>query len=250
MANDETKTALTIGRNAVIELLRSERSVDKLYVALDAGGSIGGILKMARSKKVPIVQCDRRKLDQMGETKNHQGVIAAASEVQYKTTDDIFALAKSRNQKPLIVICDSITDPHNLGAIVRSAEVFGAHGVIIPKRRSAGINAACAKAAAGAVEYIPIVQVSNLAQTINELKSRGVFIFGTDASSQKSIYEAGLDCACGIVIGSEGEGMGRLVKESCDFILNIPIKGKITSLNASAAAAVVLAEITRQRDKL
>ncbi len=243
----DSKTAFTEGRNAVLELLKSGRSVDKLYVSKDAGGSVGGILKMARSLKVPVVQCDRRKLDQMSETKAHQGVIAAAAEVQYKTLDDIFDLAEKRNEKPIIVICDSITDPHNLGAIIRSAEVSGAHGVVIPKRRSAGVNAACAKASAGALMYLPIVQVTNLVQALDELKSRGVFLFGTDADGDKSVYDADFSCACGIVIGSEGEGMAKLAKDCCDFIIKIPIKGNISSLNASAAAAVVLFEALRQR---
>ena len=193
----ESKTVLTEGRNAVLELLKSGRSVDKLYVAKDAGGSVGGILKMARAGKITVVQCDRRKLDLMSETKAHQGVIAAAAEVQYQTVSDIFDLAAARNEKPLIVICDSITDPHNLGAIIRSAEVAGAHGVIIPKRRSAGVNAACKKAAAGALEYLPIVQVQNLSQTLAELKDRGVFLFGTDANGETSVYHATIKARAG-----------------------------------------------------
>ena len=244
----ESRTVLTEGRNAVLELLKSGRSVDKLYVSKDAGGSIGGILKMARTCKVTIVQCDRRKLDSMSETKAHQGVIAAAAEVQYKTLDDIFALAGKKNEKPLVIICDGVTDPHNLGAIIRSAEVAGAHGVIIPKRRSAGVNAACAKAAAGALEYLPIVQASNLSNVMGELKERGVFLFGTDASGQTDVFDADLTGACAIVIGSEGEGMAKLTKDLCDFVIKIPVKGKISSLNASAAAAVVLFEAVRQRE--
>ncbi|MCX7615029.1 MAG: 23S rRNA (guanosine(2251)-2'-O)-methyltransferase RlmB [Clostridiales bacterium] len=245
----ETKTVLTEGRNAVLELLKSDRSVDKLYVAKDAGGAIGGILKIARAGKVTIVQCDRRKLDSMSETKAHQGVIAVASEVRYKTIEDIFALAEDRDEKPLIVICDGITDPHNLGAIIRSAEVAGAHGIIIPKRRSAGVNAACAKAAAGALEYMPIVQATNLSNAITELKDRGVFLYGTDASGQNDVFETDLKGATAIVIGSEGEGMAKLTKELCDFIIRIPVNGRITSLNASAAAAVVLFESVRQRKR-
>ena len=235
------------GRNPVLELIRSDRDVDKLYVSKDAVGSAGKITALARKKGIPVSFCDRRKLDALSQGLRHQGVIAVCPAHSYSEIDDVFALAESRNEMPLIIICDGITDPHNIGAIIRSAEAAGAHGVIIPKHRSAGINAVCAKTAAGAVEYIPIVREANLNSAISALKSRGVWIAGAEAGSDKNVFNTDFNAPLAIVIGSEGEGISRLVKQNCDFLVSIPLKGRVNSLNASAAAAVLLFEVLRSR---
>jgi len=239
---------LVEGRNAVLELINSGKDVDKLFIAKDASGGISRIRDAALKHGIVVVECDRRKLDQMSETGAHQGVAAVASAVTYVEIGDIINKANEKGEKPLIVICDSITDPHNLGAIIRSAEIAGAHGVIIPKRRSAGVNAACAKAAAGALSYMPIAKVVNTSAAIDQLKDMGVWIFGTDADGEEDFRKADFKGSAAIVIGSEGEGMSRIVKEKCDFLIKIPMKGHITSLNASAAAAVILFEAMKQRD--
>ena len=235
------------GRNAVLELLRSGREIDKVLVAQDVAGHIGGIMKLVRERGVTVVQCDKRKLDQASITGAHQGIIAYAAAVAYRSMADMLALAHERGEAPLLVLCDGITDPHNLGAIIRSAEVAGAHGVLIPKRRSAGLNAACAKAAAGALEPRPVGRVTNLAAAVDELKESGVWVFGADAGGDMAIYDAPFDGPTAIVIGSEGEGISRLVREKCDHIISIPMRGHINSLNASAAAAVILFEAVRRR---
>lgn len=236
------------GRNAVRELIRAGRPVEKLFIAKDAEGSIGQIVAAAREKGIVITECDRRKLDLMSETGAHQGVIAVACTISYASIEDMLALAEKRGEKPLLVICDGMTDPHNLGAVIRSAEALGAHGVIIPKRRSAGVNATCAKAAAGATEYILISKVSNLSAVVKELKQKGLWVFGTDASANILLKDADFQVPAAIIIGSEGEGMSRIVKENCDFLIKIPMTGTISSLNASAAAAITLYEVARQRN--
>lgn len=235
------------GRNPVLELIRSGRDVDKLYISKDAVGSAAKITALAGKKGIPVSFCDRRKLDALSQGLRHQGVIAVCPAHSYSEIDDVFALAQSRNELPLIIICDGITDPHNIGAIIRSAEAAGAHGVIIPKHRSAGVNAVCAKTAAGAVEYIPIVREANLNSAISALKSRGVWIAGAEAGSDKNVFNTDFNVPLAIVIGSEGEGISRLVKQNCDFIVSIPLKGRVNSLNASAAAAVLLFEVLRSR---
>ena len=235
------------GRNAVLELLRSGREIDKVLVAQDTAAHIGGILKLVRTRGITLIQCDKRKLDQISITGAHQGIIAYAAAVEYRSIDDMLALARQRGEAALLILCDGITDPHNLGAIIRSAEVAGAHGVLIPKRRSAGLNAACAKAAAGALEHLPVGRVANLAAAIDTLKEQGIWVFGADAGGDMAIYDAPFDGPSAIVIGSEGEGMSRLVREKCDHIVSIPMHGHINSLNASAAAAVILYEAVRKR---
>ena len=194
-----------------------------------------------------MVETDRRKLDQMSATGAHQGIIAMVAAHSYATVDDILALARERGEAPLIVICDELSDPHNLGAIIRTAECAGAHGVIIPKRRSVGLTAVVGKASAGALEYMPVARVSNVTAAIKELKAQGVWVFGTAANGATPLTGADLKGPAAIVIGNEGEGMSRLVAESCDFKVSIPMKGKISSLNASAAAAILLYEAVRQR---
>jgi RNA methyltransferase, trmH family, group 3 len=190
---------------------------------------------------------DRRKLDNMSITHAHQGVIALAAARPYATLDDIFALAESRGEAPLIVVCDELSDPHNLGAIIRSAECAGAHGVVIPKRRSAGLTPVVAKASAGAIEYMPVARVSNISSALKELQARGVWVYGTAADGTQKLFDANFQGPTAIVIGNEGTGMGRLVRQTCDVLVRIPMRGRISSLNASAAAAILLYEAVRQR---
>lgn len=246
---EEPNLNIVEGRNPVTELLRSDNDIDKLFVAKDATGSIGQIIALAREKKIPLSYCDRHKLDAISQTGSHQGVIAYRAAHNYSQLSDIFKLAEEKGEKPLIVICDKITDPHNMGAIIRSAEVVGAHGVIIPKRESAGLNAICAKTSAGAIEYVPIVRVNSLATVIAELKSRGIWIIGAEADAENGIFDTDFNIPLAVVIGSEGEGISRLVRDNCDMMINIPVRGKVNSLNASAAAAVLLFEVLRSRIK-
>lgn len=236
------------GRNAVTEALRAGTALDKLYIVRgETDHTLSRIAAQARKAGAVVVECDRRKLDAMSETHSHQGVIAAAAAQAYASVEDILQLAAGRGEPPLVVVCDEISDPHNLGAIIRTAECAGAHGVIIPKRRSAGLTAVVAKTSAGAVSHVPVARVANLTACLKELKEAGVWVFGTAADARQTIYQADLKGPAAIVIGSEGEGMGRLVRETCDVLLSIPMKGKLNSLNASAAAAILLYEAVRQR---
>ena len=236
------------GRNAVIEALRAGRSIDKVFLARgETDSTLGHIASRARDLGIPVVECDRRKLDFMSSTHSHQGVIAVAAVKEYCSVDDIFRLAEERGEAPFIVVCDEISDGHNLGAIIRSAECAGAHGVIIPKRRSAGLTAVVGKASAGAAEHMLIARVSNIPAALGELKSRGVWIYGTAADGSSPLWKTDLSGSLALVIGSEGDGMGRLVRESCDFIVSLPMKGAVGSLNASNAAAIVMYEVLRQR---
>ena len=236
------------GRNALTEALRSGRTLDKVFIA--SGEIDRGLQRLAAEAKeagAVVVPVDRRKLDAMSTTHAHQGVIALAAAREYFTIDDILEAAAEKGETPLIVICDELSDPHNLGAIIRSAECAGAHGVIIPKRRSVGLTATVAKASAGAVEYMKVAKVTNINAAIEELKEKGVWIFGTAAEGSIPMYKADLTIPAAIVIGSEGEGMSRLVQKNCDVTVHIPMKGRITSLNASAAASILLYEAVRQR---
>ena len=236
------------GRNAVIEALRTGTAIDKIYIAKgETDKTLGHIASKARDAGIVVVDADRRKLDNMSRTHSHQGVIALAAVREYVTVDTILKIAEEKGEKPLLVVCDEISDPHNLGAILRTAECAGAHGVIIPKRRSAGLTAIVAKTSAGAVSYVPVARVANISATLKELQDQGVWVFGTAAGGNTTLYNADLKGAAAIVIGSEGDGMSRLVAESCDFLVSIPMKGKISSLNASAAAAILLYEAVRQR---
>lgn len=236
------------GRNAVIEALRAGTPVDKIYLARgETDSALGHIASTARSRGIVVVECDRRKLDGMSRTHSHQGVIALAAVREYASVDDILNAAEEKGEPPLIVVCDELSDPHNLGAVIRTAECAGAHGVIIPKRRSAGLTAVVAKTSAGAVSHVPVARVPNLPALLKELKEEGVWVFGTAADGTTPLYQADLKGPAAIVIGSEGTGMGRLVAENCDFTVSIPMFGKINSLNASAAAAVLLYEAVRQR---
>ena len=236
------------GRNALTEALKSGRTIDKVFIA--SGDTDRGLQRLAAQAKeagAVVVPVDRRKLDAMSVTHAHQGVITLAAAHEYASIDDIFAEAEARGEQPLIVICDELTDPHNLGAILRSAECAGAHGVIIPKRRSVGLTAVVAKASAGAVEYMKVARVTNITAVIEELKKRGVWVFGTAAEGSIPMYQADLKGAAAIVIGNEGDGMSQLVRKSCDVMVHIPMKGRISSLNASAAASILLYEAVRQR---
>ena len=236
------------GRNALTEALKAGRTIDKVFVAEgNTDRSLQRLAAQAQEAGAVIVPVDRRKLDQMSFTRSHQGVIALAAAHEYATIDEILEEAASRGQAPLIVICDELSDPHNLGAILRTAECAGAHGVIIPKRRSVGLTAVVAKASAGAVEYMKVARVTNITAAIQELKDKGVWIFGTAAEGSIPMYDADLKGPTAIVIGNEGDGMSRLVRESCDVTVHIPMKGRISSLNASNAASILLYEAVRQR---
>lgn len=245
---EQARTDLIEGRNAVLEAIRAGRTIDKVYIVSgNPDKALDRIAAMAKSAGAVVVEADRRKLDFMSATGAHQGVIASVAAHTYFSLDDIMDAAAAKNEPPLIVLCDEISDPHNLGAIIRTAECAGAHGVVIPKRRSVGLTAVVDKAAAGALEYMKVARVVNLTAAIQDLKKRGVWIYGAAMGGSTPIYQADLRGPAAIVIGSEGFGMSRLVEEQCDFKVSIPMAGQITSLNASAAAAVMLYEAVRQR---
>ena len=236
------------GRNAVIEALRAGTAIDKIYLQKgETDRTLGHIASKARAAGTVVVEADKRKLDAMSRTHAHQGVIALASVREYATVDDILQAAADKGEPPLLVVCDELSDPHNLGAVIRTAECAGAHGVVIPKRRSAGLTAVVAKTSAGAVAHVPVARVPNLPALLEELKQRGIWVFGTAADGSTPLYGADLKGPAAIVIGSEGGGMGRLVAQRCDFLVSIPMRGKLNSLNASAAAAIMLYEAVRQR---
>lgn len=237
------------GRNAVIEALRAGRTLDKIFIQKgETDKVLGHIASKARDAGIVVVDADKRKLDGLSRTHAHQGVIALAAVREYCSVSDILAIASERNEAPFILLCDEISDPHNLGAIIRTAEAAGAHGVIIPKRRSAGVTSIVEKTSAGAVEHMAVARVANLTAAITELKSAGVWIYGTAAEGTSPLWKTDLKGPICIVIGSEGDGIGRLVRENCDFLVSIPMKGKVSSLNASAAAAVLIYEALRQRE--
>lgn len=245
--NNQENTQLIIGRNAVLEALRSERAIDTLLVAKgERNGSIGRIIADCQNRGAVIKEVDKRKLDFLCGGGNHQGVAAYAASHEYAELEDIFSLAKERDENPFIIICDELEDPHNLGAIIRTAECAGAHGIIIPKRRSVSLTWAVSKASAGALEYMPVARVTNLAAAIDELKERGVWIYSADMDG-KPFFETDFSGAVGLVIGSEGNGVGKLIREKSDFIVSLPMKGKINSLNASVAAGILMYEVARQR---
>ncbi len=246
---DEAQSeGLIEGRNAVTEALKSGRTINKLFLADgDVDKTLGRLAAQAKEAGAVVVRIDRRKLNEMSPTGAHQGVIASVAAHEYATIDDMLALAEERGEAPLLVICDELSDPHNLGAILRTAECAGAHGVIIPKRRSVGLTAVVSKASAGAIEYMPVARVANLASTMRDLKQRGIWIYGTAAEGASALHQTDLTGPAAIVIGNEGVGMSRIVAENCDFKVSIPMKGRISSLNASAAAAILLYEALRQR---
>ena len=245
---DAEADGLIEGRNAVTEALRAGTPIDKIFIARgETDKTLGHIASTARAAGVVVVEADRRKLDYMSATKAHQGVIALAAVREYASVEDILSAARERGEAPLLVVCDEISDPHNLGAIIRTAECVGAHGVIIPKRRSAGLTAVVDKTSAGALEHMAVARVPNLVAAIEMLKKNGLWIYGAAAEGTNELWKTDLTGPACIVIGSEGAGISRLVREKCDFLVSIPLRGQISSLNASAAAAVLLYEALRQR---
>ncbi len=245
---EEIREDMLEGRNPVFEALKAGRQIDKILVAKgDTKGSVTRILALAREKKILVSEVERKKLDQISTTGAHQGIIAYVAQANYVSVKDILKKAEEKGEPPFIIICDSLNDAHNLGSIIRTAECCGVHGIIIPKHRSVGLSAACAKAAAGATEHMSVCKVTNLSRTIEDLKKAGLWVCGTDATGENEMYDADLKGPLAIVIGSEGEGMQRLVRESCDFCVRIPMKGKVNSLNASVAAGVLMYEALRQR---
>ena len=236
------------GRNAVTELLKSDKDINKIFVQRgEKHGSINQIISLAKSKKIVIVEVDKNKLDLMSQTKNHQGIIAVVPPFEYADMDEILEYAKSKNEDPFIVILDGIEDVHNLGSIIRTAETAGVHGMVIPKRRGALVNATVSKTSAGAVQYMKIARVNNLNDAIKELKDKGLWIYGTDMEAKNYYYEEKLLGPIALVIGSEGFGMSNLVKKNCDVLIKIPMKGKVTSLNASVSAGITMYEVVKQR---
>lgn len=239
---------LIIGRNAILEALRSDRTIDSLYVARggNRAGAISALLAKAKAKGIVIKEADPKKLDFLCGHANHQGVVAVASVKAYATLDDLFRLAEERGEPPFFIIADGLHDPHNLGAVIRTAECAGAHGVIVPKRHSTGLTYAVGKASAGAVEYLPVARVSNLAAAMDELKKRGVWIYAADMDGERWC-DVDYSGAVALVVGSEGDGVGRLVKEKSDFIVSLPIRGNVNSLNASVACGILCYEVVRSR---
>lgn len=236
------------GRNAVIELLNSNRDINKIYIQNgEKHGSINKIISIAKEKKIIINKVDKIKMDAISETKRHQGVIAIVAPYNYSTVDDIIEYAHSKNEEPFILILDGIEDVHNLGSIIRTAETAGVHGIIIPKRRAASVNATVTKTSAGAIEYMKIARVNNLNETIKKLKEEGLWIIGTEMNAKTKYYDQDLKGPIAIVIGNEGTGISSLVKKNCDILINIPMKGKINSLNASVSTGIILYEALKQR---
>ncbi len=237
------------GRNPVTEAIKSGRSIDKILISSgEKNGSVKKIIALAREKKIVITEADRQKLDRLSETGAHQGVIAFAAAKDYSTVEDILAYAKDKGQSPFVIICDDLNDPHNLGSIIRTANVMGAHGVIIPKRNSVGLSPVVDKTSAGALEFTRVARVPNLVSAIETLKKNNVWIVAADMDGDRSIYTHDFSGGVGIVVGSEGKGVSRLVKESCDFVVNIPMYGEINSLNASVAASLMMYEAAKARN--
>ena len=236
------------GRNSVIELLESKKDINKIFVTKgEKHGSINKILAMARERNVIIVEKDKRQMEQMAQTPNYQGVIAIVPPFEYCEIEDILETAKNKNEDPFVLILDGIEDPHNLGSIIRTAETAGVHGVIIPKRRAASVNSTVSKVSAGAVEHMKIARVTNISDSIQKLKDNGLWICGTDIDAKNYYYNQDLKGPLGIVIGNEGQGMSEKVKKNCDFLVKIPMKGKVTSLNASVSTGIVVYEAVKQR---
>ncbi len=237
------------GRNAVIELLESDKDINKIYITKgEQKGSINKIIAMANEKKVIIVEKDKRQMNLMAQTENYQGVIAIVPPFEYSEIEDILELAKIKNEKPFILILDGIEDTHNLGAIIRTAEIAGVHGIIIPKRRAASVNSTVSKVSCGAVQYMKIARVNNISDSINKLKENGVWVCGTAIDAKSYYFEQDFKEPIAIVIGNEGKGMSQLVKKNCDFLVKIPMKGKIQSLNASVSTGIVVYEVLKQRN--
>lgn len=246
----ENETELLGGKNPIVEALRSGRELNKIWIAEGINKkSVGEILSLAQQAKVIVQYVPKKKLDNLLDS-NHQGVVAAVAAYRYAELDDIFDLAAERGEDPLILVLDELEDPHNLGSILRTADATGVHGVIIPRRRSVGLTAVVAKASTGAIEYVPVVRVNNLSQTIGQLKERGVWVAGTDAKGSSDYRTMDATLPLAIIIGSEGKGMSRILKENCDFLYHLPMLGQVTSLNASVAASLLMYEVLRKRQPL
>ncbi|WP_214483872.1 23S rRNA (guanosine(2251)-2'-O)-methyltransferase RlmB [Bacillus sp. SM2101] len=236
-----------IGKNPVLEALKSKREINKIWIAEGSQrGQMQQVVQLAKDKQVPVSFVPKKKIDQMNDG-NHQGVIAQVAAYEYASLDDLYRKAEEKGEMPFFILLDEIEDPHNLGSIMRTADAVGAHGIIIPKRRAVGLTATVAKASTGAIEYIPVAKVTNLSRTIEELKENGIWIIGTDANGQDDYRSIDGNMPLGLVIGSEGKGIGRLIKEKCDFLINLPMRGKVTSLNASVAAGLLMYEVYRKR---
>lgn len=245
---DKHDNLFIMGKNPVIEALQSERSINKIYIAEGTQkAAMNKVLVMAKERGIITQFVPRRKLDQMAETTDHQGVIASIAAYRYEDFQNLLQKVKETNGIPFFVMLDEIEDPHNLGSILRTADVVGVNGIIIPKRRSVGLTATVAKTSAGAIEYVPVTRVTNLAQTLDQLKEEGFWVVGTDASAKQSFTEVDYQIPIVLVIGSEGKGMSRLIKEKCDFVVKLPMKGHVNSLNASVAAAIMMFEVYRNR---
>ena len=245
--NNEVKSDVIAGRNPVSEAIRSNRPIDKILVARgEKSGAVVGILAKAKDKQIPIKEVDKTKLDYISGNSTHQGIIAFAAVKDYCTVEDIFEYAQSRDEAPFIMVLDELEDPHNLGAIIRTAECAGVHGVIVPKRRSASLSYTVGKASAGAIEYMRVARVTNIAKLIDELKEKGVWVYGADMNGT-DYSKCDFSGACAIVIGNEGKGISRLVREKCDVIVSLPMKGKINSLNASVAAGISMYQVVNSR---
>ncbi len=238
------------GRNSVLELLESKKDINKIFVTKgEKHGSINKIIAIAKERRIIIVEKDRRQMEQIAQTNNYQGVIAIVPPFEYCEIEDILEEAQNRNEDPFVLILDGIEDPHNLGSIIRTAETAGVHGIIIPKRRAASVNATVNKTSAGAVEHMKIARVTNISDSIQKLKDAGLWICGTDINTQTYYYNQDLTGPLGIVIGNEGSGMSEKVRKNCDFLVKIPMKGKVTSLNASVSTGIVVYEAVKQRLK-
>ncbi len=236
------------GRNAVIELLESGKDINKIFLTKgERHGSINKIISMAKENKVILVEKEKRQMEEMAQTPNYQGVIAMIPPYEYCEVEDILQEAKNKGEEPFVLLLDSIEDPHNLGSIIRTAETAGVHGIIIPKRRAATVNSTVNKVSAGAVQHMKIARVTNLSDTIEDLKKKGLWICGTDVDTKTYYYDQDLTGALGIVIGNEGSGIGQKIKSNCDFLVKIPMKGKVNSLNASVSTGIILYEAVKQR---
>ncbi|GAE31468.1 23S rRNA (guanosine(2251)-2'-O)-methyltransferase RlmB [Halalkalibacter hemicellulosilyticus] len=239
------------GKNPIIEALKSGHAINKIWIAEGSQkGQMTKVIQLAKEKGVLIQNAPKRKLDQLVQVEQHQGVVASVAAYEYAEVDDLFKRANEQGQEPFFLILDEVEDPHNLGSILRTADAVGAHGVIIPKRRAVGLTQTVAKASTGAIEYIPVVRVTNIARTMEELKKQGLWFVGTDAKGKEDYRQAAFDMPIGLVIGSEGKGISRLVKEKCDFLVQIPMVGRVTSLNASVAASLLMYEVYRNRHEL
>lgn len=245
MDKEEINTYLE-GRNSILEAMRSDRTIEKIMVQKGTDGTLKKIVFQAKEKGIIVQEVAKQKLDELSQTKNHQGIIALVSEHEYVEVEDILDLAKQKGEEPFIIILDGITDPHNLGAIIRTANAGGIHGIIIPKRRAVGLTAVVSKASAGAIEYTPVTRVTNISKTIEDLKEKNIWVACADMDGEVH-YKSNLKGPICIVIGNEGDGVSRLVKEKCDFTIKIPMYGEISSLNASVATALLLYEVVRQR---